>query len=170
MYFTEEQRFIPKAALLFKCMNITNMKIALISCVSKKDPKAENTPVPACELYTSPLFRKAYAYAKTKHPDRIYILSAKHHLLGEKQKVKTYDETLNNMCRADRKQWAETVLAQMKKEGLNLKKDEFIILAGRKYCQDILGPGKIENYTDVYSENNLKGIGYILGFLDKNIN
>lgn len=144
-------------------------RIVLISCVSQKDEKAKDRPVPACELYVSPLFRKAYAYAKTLAPDRIYILSAKHHLLKERQKVTSYNETLNNMSSADRKKWAAEVLEQLRAEGLDLKKDEFIILAGQKYCKDILGAGKIERYHNVYKENDLRGIGYILGFLDKKL-
>lgn len=146
------------------------MKIALISCVSKKDKDAEHTPVPAYKLYTSALFRKAYAYAKNHKPDRIYILSAKYGLLNEIKKVKAYNQTLNNMSAIQRKAWAQTVLNQIKSEGIDLEKDEFIILAGRKYRENLLGPGKIVHYKNVYEENNLHGIGCILKFLSDDIN
>lgn len=43
-------------------------------------------------LYTSPLFTYALAYAEALHPDAIYILSAKHGLVG-------LDEVIRHMTR-----------------------------------------------------------------------
>lgn len=59
---------------------------------------------------------------------------------------------------------------QLQHEGIDLEKDEFIILAGRKYRENLLGPGKIVHYKNVYEENNLHGIGCILKFLSNNVN
>src|SRR5690606_13413659 len=50
--------------------------IALVSCVSSKEPHA----APARDLYTSALFRKARAYAE-RNADAWYILSAKYGLV-----------------------------------------------------------------------------------------
>ena len=52
-------------------------QIILIACVSKKgDLKTK-----AEELYKSPLFKSSLAFAKNLNPDKIFILSALHHLL-----------------------------------------------------------------------------------------
>ena len=118
------------------------MKIVLISCANKK---AANNAA-AKELYISDLFKKSWVYAQKIKPDRIYILSAKHGLLHPDKIIAPYNVTLKNMPSVERKQWAAKVLAQMSKSGLDLKNDDFIILAGTPYYKDIIGPGKIEKY------------------------
>lgn len=144
------------------------MRIALISCVSKKQDLAPGRKVPAKELYTSPLFRKAWAYArKVVKPDRIYILSAEHRLLSPETEVGTYNKTLNTMTAAERKAWAADVLAQMREEGLDLAHDSFYILAGRNYHKYLAGKEGIRKPVYVYE--GCKGIGHILHFLDSHI-
>ena len=102
--------------------------IVLISCVSQKLPH----PAHAGELYTSPLFRKNLAYARSLHPDQIYILSAKYGLVALDQVIEPYDLTLNTMRSAEIKAWAERVLAQLGRVA-DLRGDHFIFLAGKKY-------------------------------------
>lgn len=53
-------------------------RIVLISCVSKK----RNVKSKAKDLYKGPLFTNSLAYGQALKPDKIYILSAKHHLLN----------------------------------------------------------------------------------------
>ncbi|MBE6292648.1 MAG: hypothetical protein E7091_09605 [Bacteroidales bacterium] len=138
--------------------------IVLISCVSKKK-ETNGVLIPAKDLYISTLFRKALVYAESLSPDYIYILSAEHHLLPLDKKVKKYDKTLNKMSVEECKQWAQKVLTELKAKGHDLVNDEFTLLAGDKYCKYILGENGIKKGHQVYKENNLKGIGYILRFL-----
>lgn len=141
--------------------------IVLISCVSQKQ-KTNGFLIPAEDLYISPLFKKTLKYAEGLNPDHIYILSAKYHLLPLDKKVETYAKTLNDMPAKERKQWAKMVLKNLEDNGHDLEHDEFIILAGERYCKYLLGEKGIKNGRQVYKENGLKGIGYILQFLSSN--
>lgn len=91
---------------------------------------------------------------------------AKYHLLDPEAIVEDYNKTLNTFSAADRKEWANVVLEQMSKVGINLEQDEMIFLAGKKYWQEIIESGKVKKYERPYLDNNLKGIGYILKFLN----
>lgn len=66
-------------------------KVGLISCVKKK----QKGPLKAKELYNSPIFRKARAYAE-KNYAKWYILSAKYNLLDPEKIIKRYNVSLNN--------------------------------------------------------------------------
>ena len=52
-------------------------RIVLISCVSRKG----TTKAKARDLYKGTLFTNSLAYGQSLKPDRIFILSALHHLL-----------------------------------------------------------------------------------------
>lgn len=108
-------------------------KVVLISCVSQKLPhqaKAKN-------LYVSTLFRLNLKYANSLKPDGIYVLSAKHGLLGLEQEIEPYELTLNNMRATEIKEWANNVLSQLKSVS-SLEETEFIFLAGDKYRKYLL--------------------------------
>lgn len=137
-------------------------KIVLVSCVSKKKRGTHK----AKDLYASSLFRKAYEYAESLNPDKIFILSAKYHLLDPEVIVEDYNKMLNTFSSAERKEWANVVLEQMSKVGINLEQDEIIFLVGKNYWQEIIASGKVKKYDRPYLDNNLKGIGYILKFLN----
>jgi len=108
-------------------------RIVLISCVGKKLPyKAK-----AQDLYISSLFRKALQYAKSLDPDNIFILSAKYGLLKLDKMVEPYDKTLNKMRSNGIKEWANSILNQLKK-ATDLNNDEFIFLAGNNYRKFLL--------------------------------
>ena len=114
-------------------------KIVLISCVNNKlnhKAKAEN-------IYTSPLFKYNIKYAKSLNPDKIYILSAKYGLLSLETEIKPYNKTLNKMTSKEIKVWANNVINKLNKLS-NLRKDEFIILAGQKYIKYLIP--HIKNY------------------------
>jgi len=134
------------------------LTVALIACVSKKLEVAAE----AKNIYQSPLFLKAYEYAKNREVDEIYILSAKHHLLSEDDVIEPYDCTLNNMSADDKKAWQEETLKQLRDE-FDLADTRFIILAGENYRKGLIGPGKIVNF-----EIPLRGlpIGKSLQWLD----
>ena len=64
-------------------------KIVLISCSSKKLPHG----AAAKDLYISSLFRLSQRYAQTLGAEKIFILSAKHGLLGLNDVIEPYDLT-----------------------------------------------------------------------------
>ena len=108
-------------------------KIVLISCVSKKiDEKAK-----AKDLYISSLFTKSIKYAYKLYPDKIFILSAKYHLLSLDQIVEPYDVTLNKMSTNEIKDWSNKVIHQLMEE-IDMENDEVIFLAGEKYRKFLL--------------------------------
>lgn len=64
-------------------------KIVLIACAKNKMPHRAK----AKELYRSSLFKYSLKYAELLNPDKIFILSAKHHLLDLEREIEPYDET-----------------------------------------------------------------------------
>jgi cytoplasmic iron level regulating protein YaaA (DUF328/UPF0246 family) len=130
-------------------------KIVLISCVSVKlSHKAR-----AEDLYISPLFKYGLSYAKTLHPDKIYILSAKYGLLELDEIIEPYNTTLNTMKSNEIKEWSERVLIQLNKK-VNLNSDQVIFLAGNNYRKYLIP--HIKDY--IIPLKNL-GIGKQLKFL-----
>ena len=96
-------------------------KVVLISCVKKKLPYKAKVR----DLYISPLFRGRLRYAESLEPDKIFVLSAKYHLLDLDDEIKPYDLTLNNMFVRERKKWAEKVIGKLEKL-VDLKNDKII--------------------------------------------
>lgn len=138
-------------------------KIVLISCVARKEQK----PCRAKEMYISPLFKKSWIYANQLNPDRIFILSAKYHLLDPEKQIDTYNETLYKFPAHKRKAWAQTVLQELRSAGIDPKHDEFILLAGEKYYEYLLGVNGIRNFTLPLKGRG--GIGCILKYLNEQI-
>lgn len=103
-------------------------KIVLISCVGQKLPYKTR----AEELYTSSLFIFCLSYAKSLKPHAIFILSAKYGLTALDQEIEPYELTLKTMKEPQVRNWAETVLGQLRRH-CDLMNDEFIILAGERY-------------------------------------
>lgn len=116
-------------------------KVVLLSCVSQKQGYACR----AKDLYKSPLFIKSLKYALSNKPDMIYILSAKYGLTGIDQIIKPYNETLNKMLTYKRKRWSENVLVGLSTK-CDISNDEFIILAGKKYYEFLIGKNKIRKF------------------------
>jgi len=112
-------------------------KIVLLAC--SKSKQQTNVPIKASQLYTGQLFKKSYNYAcqMTPAPDKIFILSAKHHVLEPNDKIAYYNLFLGNLTKSQRIVWANNVLNQLKEKGCDLQNDEFIILAGKDYYQYI---------------------------------
>ena len=119
-------------------------KIILIACVSKKG----NKKAMAKDLYISDLFKSSLAYARKQNPDKIFILSALHHLLDLNKEIEPYNVTLSNISKQKRKpglkiltstekeDWGKKVINQLSEQA-DLKNDEFIILAGQPYIKPI---------------------------------
>jgi hypothetical protein len=110
-------------------------KIVLISCGKQKCGHR----APARDMYTSPRFRMALAYARRVAVDdmHIFILSAKYGLVPLNREIEPYEMTLNNMSAPERQAWARTVLAQLAKAA-DIENNVFVFLAGSKYNQDLL--------------------------------
>jgi hypothetical protein len=145
-------------------------KIILIACVSKKlDRKAI-----AKDLYISQLFKSSLAYANKQKPDKVFILSALHHLLKLDDVIEPYNVTLSNIPKSKRKvglkiltsiekvDWGNKVIELLSKEA-DLAKDKFIILAGQEYIKPLLN--KISILT-----NPLEGLkqGQRVKYLNEN--
>ena len=119
-------------------------KIVLIACVSKKGDKKTKAKL----LYTSPLFKSSLAHAYKQNPDKIFILSALHHLLELDEEKEPYNVTLSNVPKHKRKpglkiltpaekiEWGKKVIEQLSKRA-DLGNDTFIILAGQEYIKPI---------------------------------
>jgi len=147
-------------------------KIVLIACVSQKG----KSKAKAKDLYKSALFKYSLAYAYSIKPDKIFILSALHHLLDLEKEIETYDVTLSNIPVNKRKQglkvldneekdeWGKKVIQQLS-ENTDLTNDRYIILAGQEYIKPIEKQIK-------HIEQPLKGLrqGERLEYLKKHIN
>ena len=126
--------------------NSKGNSIVLLSCVKKKKD-TPNAPVRAGELYISPLFEKSLRYAKEVlkvGEDRIFILSAEHHLLPLHKRILKYEKTLNNASVKEREVWADKVWHQLSAKFPAHTK--YIILAGRKYYEKLIGVDRISNF------------------------
>ena len=121
-------------------------KIVLISCVSRKGKiKAK-----AKDLYKGPLFSNSLDYGQVLKPDKIFILSALHHLLDLDTEIEPYDVTLSYVSPDKRKKkpnlkvltneeanlWGAKVIEQLKQVA-DIKNDRFIVLAGQSYLKPI---------------------------------
>ena len=114
-------------------------KIVLLSCTKSKLSK----PSPAQELYSaSPMFKKTLEYGKSLDPDKMYILSAKHHLVPMTKVLSPYDKTLKEMKKDEKEKWAEETIKQMKSAGLSLDKDHFVFLTGSEYMKPLKQIGR----------------------------
>jgi hypothetical protein len=104
--------------------------VALVSCVKSK----RKTAAPACELYTSALFRGMRRYAEA-NADAWYILSAEHGLLSPSDIVAPYEKTLLRMPRRERDEWTRRVTQQL----LTVvpAHAEVLLLAGARYREGI---------------------------------
>lgn len=121
-------------------------RVVLISCVSRKG----ETKTKAKDLYRGPLFTNSLDYGQALKPDKIYILSALHHLLDLDKEIEPYDVTLSYvspkkkakkpnlkvLTKKEAKDWGQKVIEQLGKVA-DLKEDTFIILAGQSYLTPI---------------------------------
>ena len=109
-------------------------KVVLLSCTKSKTKHA----APAQELYSaSPMFQKTLEYGKSLKPDKMYILSAKHHLVPLTKKLEPYDKTLKEMPKDEKEKWGEETIKQMRSSGINPEKDTFIFLTGSEYMKPL---------------------------------
>ncbi len=105
--------------------------IGLVACSKAKRDHA----VPARELYTSPLFRKASAYCERVYGEW-YILSAKYGLVHPDTVIEPYDLTLGEATKFERREWAGWVRTQLGERGFEYR--HFAIHAGANYARHLL--------------------------------
>jgi len=124
-------------------------KVVLLSCTKSKTKHA----APAQELYSaSPMFQKTLEYGKSLKPDKMYILSAKHHLVPLTKTLEPYDKTLKEMPKDEKDKWGEETIKQMRSSGINPEKDQFVFLTGSEYMKPF------DQYIpDSNIENPMKG-------------
>lgn len=133
------------------------MNIGLISCSKNK----KNMPCLAFEMYSSSaLFNHSLSFCQ-KNYHTSFILSAKYGLLNINEKISPYDLTLNDFSEQERLTWGEKVFSQLK--NLKLNKENFYILAGKKYIEPL--EKKINIVNVLYG----MGIGERLKFLKDNL-
>jgi hypothetical protein len=121
-------------------------KIVLISCSSRK----KKIKSPAEILYQSSVFKKSLQYARLLKPDKIFVLSALHHLLPLDREIEPYNVTLAYVPKTKRESnpnlkvlnsqekmdWGKKVIDQLKCES-DIKNDQIIILASREYIKPL---------------------------------
>lgn len=101
-------------------------RIGFVACSKTKS----TLKLPAAALYTSPLFRKSLL-AAIDTCEKVYILSAKHGLLGLDDVIEPYDVTLKTMKRADRMAWGERTGAQL--DSVLRPRDTAFLFCGEEY-------------------------------------
>ena len=141
--------------------------IAIIGCTSKKKGYA----CTAIELYQeSPFFCKELKYAREViKASKLYILSAKHHLIHESILIEPYNTTLVGMPKAERVSWAQIVLSQIY-ETFDPCEDRLYFLCGKRYYE-YLEPELIKNsYQYDIPLKGIGGIGKQLHWLDLQTN
>jgi hypothetical protein len=107
-------------------------KVGLVACSKSK----ASGPRRACELYASPLFRKAADYCRRRY-DAWFVLSALHGLLEPDRVIEPYERTLVGLTKAQKREWAAGVAAQI--EGRGLRGARFYLHAGRAYAAALSG-------------------------------
>lgn len=108
-----------------------HQSVFLVSCVSQK----RSEPALAKDLYVSALFTKARRYVEAGGGPW-FILSAKYGLVAPDQVLDPYNETLNKMGVAERREWAKFVQSQMDQQLPNA--DRVVILAGKRYREFLM--------------------------------
>jgi hypothetical protein len=83
------------------------------------------------------MFQKTLEYGKSLKPDKMYILSAKHHLVPLTKTLEPYDKTLKEMPKDEKEKWGEETVKQMKSSGINPEKDTFVFLTGSEYMKPL---------------------------------
>lgn len=136
-------------------------RIGLVACSAGKLTE----PARARDLYTSPLFRKASAYA-AQTCDAWFILSAKHGLLRPDAILAPYDQKLGDLPALKREDWARQVRAQLARDLRPYRHDQItlVALAGKDYraaLDGVLWPVEVPMRG--------LGIGQQLGFLTREL-
>ena len=133
--------------------------LCLVSCVARKLPRS----APAKDLYVSDLFRKMRRLVEAQGW-RWFILSAKYGLLDPERVIEPYDETLNEVGVAVRRDWAEGCLDALGPHLAGVK--SVVFLAGTKY-REFLAPALVGRGIKVHVPMAGMRIGEQLAWLNR---
>jgi hypothetical protein len=112
------------------------LHVVLIGCGKSK--VAGTMPVPARELYTSSFFKLKLRWADAAGTGRIFVLSAKHHLVPIDKPLRPYDQTLESMSTGEREGWSALVVHALVKELHDVPSVRITLLASRLYADPIV--------------------------------
>lgn len=133
--------------------------IVFLSCTKEK----KNKRCKAIEMYSeSDLYSKCLEYAKKLKYDKLYILSAKHHVLEPDDIISPYNVTLNDFSIEQKKQWTDKVIKILKEKNINFD-EKVYFLCGDSYIEFL--KKYFTNYECVFEDKG--GIGDIMHWLDK---
>jgi cytoplasmic iron level regulating protein YaaA (DUF328/UPF0246 family) len=134
-------------------------RIALIGCCA--DKASSVNPLPARQLYRSPLFRKSLAWVEQQGLEW-FVISAAYGLISRNEVLMPYDHTMRNKSPAERAAWEQRVAEQIDAWTIDDERVEIVLLAGEAYAGWI---PKVQAFATV--EQPLKGmqIGQRLQFL-----
>ena len=133
--------------------------LCLVSCVAKKLPRS----APAKDLYVSPLFRKMRSVVEARGWPWL-ILSAKHGVVAPEQVIEPYEQTLNVMGSAERRDWAARCLDALGPHLAGVR--AVVFLAGMKY-REFLAPALRDRGIEVHVPMADLPIGKQLAWLDR---
>jgi hypothetical protein len=106
--------------------------VGLVACCQSK----LRVPAPACDLYTSPLFRAARNYAEWRYGhERWFILSAKYGFVDPSTVLEPYDFSLRQLSAAARAAWSRRVGDELAERFAATT--VLWIHAGAAYCQAV---------------------------------
>jgi hypothetical protein len=125
--------------------------IGLVACAKSKRKGA----LPARELYSSELFKKAIRYSRRNY-DRWYILSAKHGLVEPETVLEPYDEALSRKSRLQQETWARSVFQQLLRVIPRSEDCALFFHAGIQYRKNLLETLSERGYR---CEVPLEGLG-----------
>ena len=129
--------------------------ITVLSCAKSKQDLAPEEKVAAKDLYVSPGYRKARAYAESLGHEWA-IVSALHHGLHPDDEIGTYEKTVNKMRMAEKRRWG-IYAAQDLIEKFDLRAgDTAIVLAGATYLK-WMEPTLLQ--AGIKIEQPLRGLG-----------
>lgn len=107
--------------------------VTLVGCGARKGTIA----CKAEDLYTSPLFRRARAWAETLSPGSWYIVSGKHGLLNPTDVISPYDYSLSGSAPKYLREWAAGVVSSLRNRGHAAETTDVVILAGNAYADPL---------------------------------
>ncbi|KRE81358.1 DUF6884 domain-containing protein [Arthrobacter sp. Soil764] len=141
-------------------MSTGTFAVGLVACASRKLQR----PAPARDLYVSPLFKKASAFAESSCV-RWYVLSAKHRLVHPDTVLEPYDQRLSgSRASAANQEWADMVRKQLEDELNGVENITLLALAGEQYrtiLRDVPWPYEVPMQG--------LGIGQQLGWLTRKL-
>ncbi len=111
----------------------SNERVVLVACAKSK----LSAPAPAKDLYRSPRFRKARAYAE-RLGDPWFILSAEHGLVAPDEWLAPYERYLPDTSREYRRAWGDWVVVRLDLLLGGLAETVVELHAGESYVQPII--------------------------------